>query len=674
MKPKIFLAVAGLGTLALVLMLVLLFRPSANTKLMRAIYNNDINAIRQSIEDKVDINARVNKMPHDYALVAAVEKCNMEIVALLLSRGATPSIDDDAPLVLAIEKGCTDIINALLNTGAVPGGNANFKPLKHAIAKGNLETIRALLKIHTAKGTDKNVIATEFLDADKPSSINVTAIATEYGFLDSLLKIKEERRQARQKEYKKQLSQKIEGRAKSKFNEFEKARLSALNEIQTKNIAAQKYIDAVDLGNAIHEFIYDSAEKEFTEAQIDKYTREHFLNKEVVIKAIVNDVQTQESQIITKKGAYISAQLPPPSNRKKQGGVFQALGDLFKAATGLQPNVNLYYRGDRSDDIFKLSKGNAYLFHCKFDHYQKDSMLFTHVLSNCYVIGQDELAELTAQTPIPEHLRQETNIAVASKIAEMEILDQEVQNKYAFVGSERSPERLYNYFYDIYELYPDSISAAYHAIYWGLQMEIPPVDTIKKMGEFYIGIHKALSNPNSPMAEQEYVLGKIHLIKDNYKASAIHFANALLANPDGPLSALINKGIEECASKDKYCLQRINDLKTKKPATLPAIGKYPADVFKENENVVLQLKNILGNDWKLFERNMSVSSAMKRDGDYLYGEGLAPHQGGSEEAIFTINASTGDVSNAAILSGEFNNTIKYYGQAPLPQIIANWHK
>ena len=89
--------------------------------LIHAIENNDIDLVRQLLDNGIDINLRDST--GNTALMWASQEGHNEIVELLLIEGADVNnidLDGDTALMLASQEGHTDIMKLLLNSGADP--------------------------------------------------------------------------------------------------------------------------------------------------------------------------------------------------------------------------------------------------------------------------------------------------------------------------------------------------------------------------------------------------------------------------------------------------------------------------------------------------------------------------------------------------------------------------
>lgn len=120
---------------------------SYQSPLLVVVYDGDVDAVREQLAKKVDVNA---KEEGTTALHLAVSQGNAEIVSLLLEAGANPNIRDEekqTPLMMLYGENASEILDLLLRAGAKvnvkdTGGRT---PLMIAAEEGNIEVIRTLL-------------------------------------------------------------------------------------------------------------------------------------------------------------------------------------------------------------------------------------------------------------------------------------------------------------------------------------------------------------------------------------------------------------------------------------------------------------------------------------------------------------------------------------------------
>ena len=83
------------------------------------------------------------------------------------------------------------------------------------------------------------------------------------------------------------------------------------------------------------------------------------------------------------------------------------------------------------------------------------------------------------------------------------------------------------------------------------------------------------------------------------------------------------------------------------------------DLLRDDPDVKLRLRKLLGKHYQLFMKNLTVSGALNNIEGYLTMAGLAPHMGGVEEAILFISLTTGKI-HCVILSKRFGGKHKVF--------------
>lgn len=108
------------------------------------------------------------------------------------------------------------------------------------------------------------------------------------------------------------------------------------------------------------------------------------------------------------------------------------------------------------------------------------------------------------------------------------------------------------------------------------------------------------------------------------------------------------------------------------PSIVQFVGKHPSDVLRD-KFVEVKLKALLTSNYPQFVENLSVASELKDEGDYVYGSGLAPHGGGSDEAGFAIHKKTGAVYAVMLVDGK---DVKWFGPTAVakdfPSPLRKW--
>lgn len=95
--------------------------------------------------------------------------------------------------------------------------------------------------------------------------------------------------------------------------------------------------------------------------------------------------------------------------------------------------------------------------------------------------------------------------------------------------------------------------------------------------------------------------------------------------------------------------------------------------FFEDPVINAKFKTLLGKQLETFEYNLSVSNSVVLDGDYIVGEGNAPHVAGAEKAAFAISTWTGAVTAVLHTEDKFH-VFGVKSAADLPWPLYNWHR
>lgn len=97
---------------------------------------------------------------------------------------------------------------------------------------------------------------------------------------------------------------------------------------------------------------------------------------------------------------------------------------------------------------------------------------------------------------------------------------------------------------------------------------------------------------------------------------------------------------------------------------------HPHD-FVKDPVINARFKTLLGKQLETFEYNLSVSSGVRLDGDYIVGDGNAPHMGSIEYAAFTISTWTGALTAVLHTDDKFQQFgVKTVADLPWP--LYNW--
>jgi ankyrin repeat protein len=119
----------------------------------------DIRKVRLLLDHGVDVNA-VSKLGRTALLLAAMSDGSVDVVRLLMARGADPRVVDSlkkTALLAATEGGDTETIRLLVDAGLDVNAVdfAGFTPLMNAASKANVAAVRLLL----AKGANVNAVS-----------------------------------------------------------------------------------------------------------------------------------------------------------------------------------------------------------------------------------------------------------------------------------------------------------------------------------------------------------------------------------------------------------------------------------------------------------------------------------------------------------------------------------
>ena len=106
-----------------------------------------------------------------------------------------------------------------------------------------------------------------------------------------------------------------------------------------------------------------------------------------------------------------------------------------------------------------------------------------------------------------------------------------------------------------------------------------------------------------------------------------------------------------------------NDTEASIPDYQAYIGTDLNDLLREVPDIRRRLRKLLGRNYQLFMKNLSVSSNLQDEQGFLKMHGLAPHMGTVEEAVFLLSFTTGKLY-CAILSERFGNKYKLFSEDP----------
>jgi type II secretory pathway pseudopilin PulG len=102
------------------------------------------------------------------------------------------------------------------------------------------------------------------------------------------------------------------------------------------------------------------------------------------------------------------------------------------------------------------------------------------------------------------------------------------------------------------------------------------------------------------------------------------------------------------------------------------LGKHPFDVINSAE-LKSNFATLLGSSQDDFNQRIQVASETTRQDGWLFGDGLAPHQGGSEEAALAVNLVTGNVFACIYFDGKQVRCFGVDNPANLPPPLLAWY-
>jgi ankyrin repeat protein len=123
--------------------------PKIEIPIHAAVIEGDAARVQQLLDNGWDVNS-VSPIRQDTPLLAAVEKRHLDIINLLLDRGADVTaiaVGKATPLHLAATWGRPDLIQRLISLGADPTkiDDRHHLPLHNAVAGGHIQAVRLLL-------------------------------------------------------------------------------------------------------------------------------------------------------------------------------------------------------------------------------------------------------------------------------------------------------------------------------------------------------------------------------------------------------------------------------------------------------------------------------------------------------------------------------------------------
>ena len=100
----------------------------------------------------------------------------------------------------------------------------------------------------------------------------------------------------------------------------------------------------------------------------------------------------------------------------------------------------------------------------------------------------------------------------------------------------------------------------------------------------------------------------------------------------------------------------------------------PADIALHNPTLKTKFAALLGASLKDFSHRLEMGALVKRQGDWLVAEGFAPHSGGSDEAAFAINVTTGMVFAIMWVDGQQIRLFGVEDTRMLPPPLLEWYR
>ena len=154
-------------------------------KLFEATRNSDVEAIKAALDGGVDVNAKTDY--NSTALFFACDRGNLEVVKLLLERGADPNVEDTfykaTPMTWAQQNNNFDIVLELLRKGAKGGDGmltsaiaaADAKRAKTILATGGISEsgVKRAYKMAVQKKSEKLLAVFEDYDLDMEDKFEV---------------------------------------------------------------------------------------------------------------------------------------------------------------------------------------------------------------------------------------------------------------------------------------------------------------------------------------------------------------------------------------------------------------------------------------------------------------------------------------------------------------------
>ena len=101
------------------------------------------------------------------------------------------------------------------------------------------------------------------------------------------------------------------------------------------------------------------------------------------------------------------------------------------------------------------------------------------------------------------------------------------------------------------------------------------------------------------------------------------------------------------------------------------IGRHPYDLL-QHADLTATLKALTKSYYTKFLENIEVAPFIRIEGEYYFGEGIAPHLGGEEEAAFCIDTNSLKISGAILTNGDTIACLGAASKEDLPYPLYNW--
>jgi len=110
----------------------------------------------------------------------------------------------------------------------------------------------------------------------------------------------------------------------------------------------------------------------------------------------------------------------------------------------------------------------------------------------------------------------------------------------------------------------------------------------------------------------------------------------------------------------------------KEPSPLTgAVGMHPYDLVRSNA-WKSHFTKITQESYQGFVERLTVAGETVLEGEWVVGEGIAPHMGGSDEAAFAINTKTGEVFAAMMEDGKKFTKFGFNAWENAPPHLQEW--